>query len=879
LTEPAPIKGGIMKKVFGLVLIALIFLSHQVWAQEITDNIMLKGEVVQPGMPDPDPQPAPKPIPEPTPESQPAPAETIVDLTLNKSVSTPWHVNSGVPLRKGLLASTANLTLTDKRNNPVPAQFQILSKWEDDSIKSVLVTALLDSPETDYKIVRLEKQKEINGIKIKQNQDNIEIDTGAKVFTINKNKLDLMGGEIFLIDNKTKIEYSSNRGTPTYTVEENPIRSIIKAEGHLTALDNTELTKYLVRFYFYAKRDYVVVDYTLIDDRPEYDARSYNKPTALEVEGYGIRFPKKMAHYKTATETQVFEAQYTEPKYLLQLGSIDFVNGQLKGYDFSLEGMETQDTKAEGWIEVNDLSISVKNFWQQFPKEFEINNNELIVWLHPKKASAKPGRFNAKDKRYDRPQIFYSSREGVAKTHSILIKSNDIEETQKVFQDSPRLLASSEYYGATKVFGDIIPAGNYSAAYDGYIENRTYDLSTTHLKLYGDRDFGGRMYPGYGPVIVDGVRFPTYYNGTHTGATTFCQQYIRTMNEKWWGLCEGDTLHVRDRDVYHNRRHGLWRDWTKPNGPSYLTSPGELAADTHRATDHFARGVHEGHAHMSGLYEHYMLTGDSRSLDVIKEMGDWWVEYVPKKYRPTASESHMAEAERDYAWPQNVLNQAYRATGDPKYLKSSVTIVEHCLAWWKVKKDHTQDRNYDGKIDPEEIVEVFDYTKGTGYWWLSHNANTPNNWNGPNPWQGAALISNILQTLELDHLDTKLLDRAEVLDMLFQTMNQIVKWGYDEEKNVFYYVVTGKFSPKGTVDGGRHFYYPLARLYEIYKTEQLVHKEWYTTIEMWDDIVKKFYTNQSGEVSTRSSKGGFYGYEMVWPADFWAVMQRLINQG
>jgi hypothetical protein len=278
-----------------------------------------------------------------------------------------------------------------------------------------------------------------------------------------------------------------------------------------------------------------------------------------------------------------------------------------------------------------------------------------------------------------------------------------------------------------------------------------------------------------------GTSIPGFYNDTHVGAMGFFHQYLRTMDKRWYELAEIATRHFMDIDVAHCNRKGYW---DQGNPAMAKLGPGEGHLSKHEIPDHADRNMHFGHAHVSGLPDYYLLTGDKRASEVMREMGDWWANMSPLAFPSSVDSMHSAEAERDYGWPLFAMEEIFRGTGDVKYLQAATQEVRHLLAWWKVPSNHY----VNGKIAGRN-----DYRQGTGWWFMYprcdncpmdplYNQNT-NPWailyNGTNPWMAGPLISNLSKFREYD-ADYKLVNDDEVKEMIMQTTNYVVKYGWNE---------------------------------------------------------------------------------------------------
>jgi len=80
----------------------------------------------------------------PTLSAMAGPFETITNLELKEPSGIPranWPVTTGVPLPEGALENLGDAVLLDTDGKPVPAQFEVLSRWipGDGSVRWLLV--------------------------------------------------------------------------------------------------------------------------------------------------------------------------------------------------------------------------------------------------------------------------------------------------------------------------------------------------------------------------------------------------------------------------------------------------------------------------------------------------------------------------------------------------------------------------------------------------------------------------------------------------------------------------------------------------------------------------------------------------------------------
>ncbi len=844
-----------------------------------------------------------------------ASADQIV-LTMTQPTDVQFPVASGIPFPRGALRSLQTLRLENAQGQETPAQFEPLATWPDGSYKAVLVIVMTQPSPTKPATYLLQYGAGVDHaayqtpLRIDRTSSAITVSTGRIRFQLNEQRFALFDqvwadrnadgiydpteallsrpADLFLLNAFDQAEYAASRFlTPTYTIEESgPVRVVIRVAGKLQAPDGQTLTDYIVRLYAYADQDLVSLDYTLVDTRDEKNVQANRKTLAVSAAGYGIRLPLYPGGtYAFGGERgQRAVGSISGTHYLYQHGEMNFVDGTLKPFIFGYDGVAAGE-KAPGWMDVANarggLSVMLRAFWQQFPKELSVDSDGLLtVSLHPVRASGPTPdlKYPSQDgltKRYRRPNTFYFPREGGAKTYQLLMRFHEAtpdpstaERLNDLFQLPPRLVAPAAWYARTEVFGQLVEAGPWSAGYDRYLIDGIYTPSIEQLKStgglaipYGWRDYGDRMRGGWAAVSPNGVKIPSFYNDTHVGAHNFFIQYVRTLDPRWWDLAEMASRHWMDIDVSHCNR---WGYWAKSFGP------GEGHMIKHEVIDHDDRNLHHGHAHISGLPDYYLLTGDRRALEVIHEVGNWWVNAAPVFFKTPVSNPHWAEAERDYAWPLYVMNEVYRVTGDPKYLQAGAQVVRHLIGWWQTPSDHIVDGRVIGRND---------WRVGTGWWYMypreGNSPLPPRHSNGTNPWMAGALLSSVIRFLEYD-TDYRFVDHAVLNEMLLQTMNYVVKNGWQETRTYRPYDYFAYSEANRPTDGGKtHLLFPLAYLSTVHEAGGFSHPDWFDTAATWRTIAAQAYASWRVVRYRGTTATGFYGYEMIHPADFFAVMKQL----
>jgi hypothetical protein len=487
----------------------------------------------------------------------------------------------------------------------------------------------------------------------------------------------------------------------------------------------------------------------------------------------------------------------------------------------------------------------------------------------------------------------YFTRQGGAKTYQLRLAAGATTPSTTVvnaLNDSYQrhrldLMATPAWYASSKVFGDLSEGTSTTAArgYDAYlmrdVYERSIELTDGNATMFGWRDYGDRLRAGWA-VVTNGVRVPSFYNDTHVGANNFFVQFLRTGDQRWFGLADIATRHFQDIDVSHGPRAGYWVTGGQPQ------PAGEIHAISHENQDHQVRNLHWGHAHVSGMSNNYLLTGDKRSFDVLSEVANWWKFVAPHFFKlPFVFGERYREAERDYGWPLYAMNEWVRVTGDAAYHRDVAGgLVTYLNQWFRSPQNRIGYSPATG-LSSNTVLGVNNAAVGTGYWTMTKMDNGAGlNANGTNPWMAGAFVGNIIKFYEADKLfaasgQASGVNQAQVVDMLLQGMNYIVKYGYDSTRQYFVYSEV----TRGYSGGDTHIIYPLAYLDRLYKQElaagRIANPGWYDTQPTWATIATRRYDElQNMNVGANSQSYGFYGYEIVYPSDYFKVMKDTLGR-
>jgi Beta-L-arabinofuranosidase, GH127 catalytic domain len=132
--------------------------------------------------------------------------------------------------------------------------------------------------------------------------------------------------------------------------------------------------------------------------------------------------------------------------------------------------------------------------------------------------------------------------------------------------------------------------------------------------------------------------------------------WVATGKRPMWDAFVAAALHYRDVDIIHH-------DPDHPDrvGLNHPHKVGHFLLET-------TQNVDLGHAWLEGLITHYRLTGERRSLEAARGMGDALAGRVGKAANP-----------RQFGWPMIALSALADSTGDARYRDAATRFAEPAL--------------------------------------------------------------------------------------------------------------------------------------------------------------------------------------------------------
>jgi len=277
-----------------------------------------------------------------------------------------------------------------------------------------------------------------------------------------------------------------------------------------------------------------------------------------------------------ATDAGVYKGPIGGECKLLQPDSVQFTISQ--------DGKEVaKGTRAPGWMAVQTpagwLKLGTRHFWQNYPQALIASPNEATVRLW---AGSEPAEFEAT----------------IAKTHEIVLEfSPQAPTAAKPMDLEPMRLTMAPAWacGTQALGGPMVPRCREMIAQMPYWEmaRETGMLHWMKAMAYSWRDFGDTRHGGEfkGPNAFHNLEYDVPFN--------FLLQYLTTGHAWYLDAAEIQCRHQADIDTDH------WTGRPWKHHIFHTTWYADIA-----------------HMFLRGLVLHYWTTGEQRSLEVARAIGD-----------------------------------------------------------------------------------------------------------------------------------------------------------------------------------------------------------------------------------------------------------------
>jgi hypothetical protein len=444
----------------------------------------------------------------------------------------------------------------------------------------------------------------------------------------------------YMVDHEGTMYLGSREEQPQVQVESaGPIKAQISVSGWHVSDEGKRLGRYVLRYTAYRGLPLVQVDHTFIitadSDKVQYRDIGYALPVAARQGFFGA---PRITPYKLE--------QLGDWACLIQL---DDYRGKIMQGDAFVD----EFSRGEGWFNAGPVTFSVRDFWQNFPKEFEAQPDLAIVHLWPGHGEPRlrTGRHLSRRNAYQLPFAHEGelldfripdefldlidrdgyrqdaqrvNAMGVAKTHQMLLHAGTANwelsrsrSVARVFQSNPTVICDPRWVCESKVFGDIGPRdpasqpqlervvdGTMSAIARQNEENRDFGMwvfgDTTHFWDWNDRR----------PVLSR-----TYRQGHHNWPRWPWLQYARGGSKAVFDYACRNGRNLADVTHCHHTDEQF-------AAAAYPRQKAVGGANDYKGFAKWSGGERLDYNSVAdAMLAHYYFTGDRRALDTAIEHG------------------------------------------------------------------------------------------------------------------------------------------------------------------------------------------------------------------------------------------------------------------
>lgn len=612
-----------------------------------------------------------------------------------------WPVTSGVPFPKGALDSVAHLRLISPDGNERPVQVQSLARWPDGSVKWALLSFRADVPanaNADYALefgAKVKSTRPKNAISVEQRDGRVAIVTGPMQIQISKSQFELPGkvwldkngdqlfsddevvcgeagkcGKGVLTDDAGRVFTTLGPAEEVTVEERGPERACVLVKGHHVAADHAKLLAYEVRIMAYAGQKSLRLFYTFGNDELKSEFTSLRElRLELPLRGGAARFEMggeapPLLKEKPARSLVTQQGDAAQSPTLFQDSD--------EHYTFASSSAKAEGRRAAGWVRAAGnqatMTVALRDFWRLYPKALAADADGIKVGLMPPLKEAQYAE-EAKDPEklvhlyYNLLGGRYKIRQGQTKTHELLVSfAEDAKATAlDAFQQGVMASAPSAWVCSSLALGPFAPTGTaWSSRYDAEMEKCAANYLTARDRRH---DYGMMNYGDWW-----GERRYNWANIEYDDAHVWMAQFARSGDMLAFTLGDRAAKHYGDVDCIH-----------------YSFSPRQLGAGYSHCMGHvggfFQQNPVEGgslhggsspcHTRTEGLVEHYLLTGDRRSLDAAVGIaehfdGVWMNNYDMSNCRVPG-------------WHIVLTMSLYNMTADPYYLNAAKIIGRRAI--------------------------------------------------------------------------------------------------------------------------------------------------------------------------------------------------------
>ncbi len=633
-----------------------------------------------------------------------------IPLLISESLGLPrraWPVTRGVPLPKGALQGLDSIYMTDPEGRPIPAQFRVLSRWPDGSLKWVLADFQADLPAGGQATCALRcggdpaKTSPASPIQISEDDDRIAVCTGPLRFEVSRRRFSFLqavqlghtdasgvftaeqdvvgrdaGGQAYVRICESFFDADGNRhiygmggdclaslAQDVYSVrveEAGPLRAVLRCDGAFEAdipahhYAGYRPFHFTTRIYAFAGQTSLRVLHTVV---------VACNPRETEIREIALRVPASLSGpIRFRVSSRLPEEGQLRPEESLLLS-------QRLDNHFRLDRRVAEQTRtvaegerAEGWMTAEDaragVGVALRHTAEEYPKALGTSGAgdgiDVYLYRDPDGAQLSLKRY-AEAVSWHEGEGVYADGTGVARTSEFFVCFYPASEGAGV-PDRLRALLAPPHVAVDPAWAARCEATGGFASFDPARFPESEQMMTGFVDWMDQNIRRGRWYGffDWGDVLVAWEAATNDWR--FRGRWGWCNsewdprhgvwiQYLRTGDPALFALGEAMTRHSTDVDTCHY----------------HPFRPYMVGGCFRHSTDHFGDEPCASHTFLDNWMDYYCLTGDLRVRDVLLEAGAFFL-----RYRWTGDPTFSFSL-RSIANVLRGLLYVHEVTGDPRF--------------------------------------------------------------------------------------------------------------------------------------------------------------------------------------------------------------------
>ncbi len=635
-----------------------------------------------------------------------------------------------LPFAAGVLENEADVAITGSDGKPVPAQFEVLARWNDGSIRWLLARFRVDVPANGQVALTVHRGAHAPPNRapdlVRKEGANLHVDTGViraevgatqrEAFTVTTAE-----GKTLLTHRPQLVVYSpsgdEHRGAPPETVEvevNGPLYASVFLAGPMKAKDSKfdDIFQYETRVHFWRGLGRILAEHTVVaigsanggitivdgivvglkadDTFSNYVLAGQDKTHAGALDGAeGVRLKQTCAYWHEC-------GQGPKPDGGLKYAVLEADFGYTVTSDQGRRLAEGE--KSAGWLWATgaerSLGVAVRDFWEEGPKALRVAADgtlavECYAHWQPKPGEPRPPRPRTPDfSKHPKLDEWFAGQE-----------KGGIDEVVR------RFLKDTKYPGPVRRGPFRFGKGRAKTTDVLYLFGKSADQEAETAALAAHRH---HLVPVVDPRYLTSTRaLPFVWLASADSGLPTLEKGLLDMFKNWkrhatrygflhygddqCGLGYNRTVPATTDDQEYDTTVCLTMQFGRTGNPDYLRSANVCARhfmdvdQVHRTGELHYHGYtasgdyHEepvgcdmgGHPYIAGVVNHYMLTGDRRSLRGIQR-----VAHALRDYGRDARARLLSTDGRSIARPGICLAAIHDLTHDPAHLAPAKRMVD-----------------------------------------------------------------------------------------------------------------------------------------------------------------------------------------------------------